>query len=94
MAGIQLSATYYCLAGSSRCTVGHPDVAGLQLYAAISPDLAYLRGRSITVWYGERHVTVTVIDCNCQAHRAIDLYADAFRQLAPLSLGRIWVMLE
>jgi hypothetical protein len=32
---------------------------------------------------------VRVIDCDCQAHRSIDLYGDAFRDLAPLSAGRL-----
>jgi len=34
-------------------------------------------------------VVVKIIDCNCQAHGSIDLFADAFQQLAPLSAGRL-----
>jgi hypothetical protein len=34
-------------------------------------------------------VVVTIIDCNCQARRSIDLYADAFRKLSPLPAGRL-----
>lgn len=82
--------SWYCLSGVSRCTRNHPD----GLYAAISPDLAYLRGRTITVLYGSRSVRVTVIDCNCQATYAIDLYASAYERLAPLSSGRITVSLR
>ena len=38
---------------------------------------------------------MTIIDCNCGPHaNLIDLYADAFSRLAPLSRGRIDVMLE
>ena len=64
------------------------------LYAAISPDLWRLYGQRVRVCYRTRCVTVKIIDCNCQAHRAIDLYADAFRKLAPLSAGRIQVTLS
>jgi hypothetical protein len=34
-------------------------------------------------------VTVRIVDCNCQAHGSIDLFADAFVYLAPLSSGRL-----
>jgi len=78
--------TWYCLEGRSRCTRGYPD----GLYAAASPDLAYLRGKTVTVTYAGRSVAVTVIDCSCQATRSLDLYADAFRKLAPLSRGVIY----
>jgi hypothetical protein len=37
---------------------------------------------------------VTVIDCNCQATRSIDLYADAFGAISPLSAGRINVRIS
>lgn len=83
-------ATWYCLAGVSKCHYA----ASNGLYAAISSDLAYLRGKTITVRYGTRSVVVKVIDCNCEAHRAIDLYADAFRQLAPLEVGRMPVTIS
>lgn len=84
------TATWYCLAGVSRCT----RTAQNGLYAAISPDLDFLRGKAISVCYGASCVTVEVIDCNCSAHRSIDLYADAFRMLAPLSAGRIKVTIS
>ena len=74
----------------SRCSVGRTG----GLYAAISPDLGFLRGRAISVCSGASCVVVTVIDCNCQATRAVDLYADAFRVLAPLSAGRLKVTIR
>jgi hypothetical protein len=83
-------ATYYCLTGISRCTRNHPG----GYYAAISPDLSFLRGKTITVSYEGRSVRVTVIDCDCQAHHAIDLYSDAFRVLAPLSRGVLSVTIR
>lgn len=83
-------ATWYCLAGVSKC---HYAASG-GLYAAISPDLAHLRGKTLTVRYGQQSVRVKVIDCNCEAYRAIDLYADAFRRLAPLSVGRMDVTIS
>lgn len=96
LAGIR--GTFYCNASPpgpiSICTRGYPDGAGEDLYAAISPDLKYLTGRSIKVIYRGASVRVRVIDCNCQAHRAIDLYADAFDNLAPLSVGELEVDIE
>ena len=80
-----VSATWYCLPGTSRCSRSHSG----GLYAAISPDLESLRGKRVRVCYRSSCVVVTIIDCNCQATRSIDLYADAFRQLAPLSAGRL-----
>lgn len=59
------------------------------LYAAITPDLAFLRGRLVTVHYGSRSVTVRIIDCDCQATHSIDLFADSFLALAPLGAGRL-----
>ena len=94
---LRLSATFYCNADArrgplSRCTRGYPDRRGVSdLYAAISPDLVHLRGKVLDVWRGSAHVRVKVVDCNCAARMAIDLYADAFARLAPLSLGRITV---
>lgn len=81
-----LEATWYCKPGISQCTKRHP--AG-GLYAAISPDLDYLRGVDVLVHYQGRSVRVAIIDCNCGATHAIDLYADAFEQLAPLNRGRL-----
>lgn len=78
--------TWYCGNGS-RCTRGY-SAGGL--YAAISPDLRAWNGRLIRVIYGGRSVTVRAIDCNCQAEHGIDLYAAAFQQLAPLSVGSMY----
>lgn len=77
------TATWYC---GSRCTRGYPG----GLYAAAGSELrtGAWRGRRVTVCAGERCVRVTLIDtCACKGERIIDLYADAFRQLAPLSRG-------
>lgn len=89
------TATFYCNKDAtrgplSRCTRGHPD----GLYAAISPDLAFLTGKTVRVSYGASYVDVVIIDCNCRATRSIDLYADAFVRLAPLTLGRLHVTLS
>lgn len=59
------------------------------LYAAISPDLGWLRGKAVRVCYRSSCVVVRIVDCDCQATRSIDLFADAFRRLAPLSAGRL-----
>jgi hypothetical protein len=59
------------------------------LYAAISPDLGFLHGKAVAVSYGGSTVVVTIVDCDCQAVRSIDLFADAFVKLAPLSAGRL-----
>lgn len=92
--GHSVTGTFYCRSGLSRCTRGYPDRPGIaDLYAAISPDLSRLRGKAVTVCRLGRCVTVRIIDCNCQATKAIDLYADAFSQLASLKLGRISVFL-
>jgi rare lipoprotein A (peptidoglycan hydrolase) len=53
-----------------------------------------LRGKRVKVCYRSSCVVVTVIDCNCQARRSIDLYADAFRKIAPLSAGRLRVTIS
>lgn len=59
------------------------------LYAAITPDLGFLRGELVSVRYGASTVVVRIVDCNCQATRSIDLFADAFSRLAPLSAGKL-----
>jgi hypothetical protein len=84
-----LRATWYCEPGVSRCTSGYPADC---LCAAISPDLAYLRGKLLDVCSSGRCIRVRVVDCNCAAHKAIDLYAAAFRRLAPLETGVLWVL--
>lgn len=80
-------ATWYCLPGRSRCTVGYPASC---LCAAASRDL-HLRGKRITVTYRGRSVTVKVIDCLCSRAGGLDLYASAWVRLAPLGLGEITV---
>jgi hypothetical protein len=88
--GIEGQASWYCGNGS-RCTRGYPG----GLYAAIRRDLLGHRGDRARVCSGHRCVVVTIIDCNCGAGaNLIDLYADAFGRLAPLSRGRIPVTLE
>ena len=84
------TASWYCLAGRSPCTAGHPG----GLYAAAGPGLRVgdWRGRQVTVSAGGRSVTVTLIDwCACPGGRVVDLYAEAFARLAPLSRGVIAV---
>ena len=81
--------TWYCGNGS-RCTRGYPG----GLYAAISPDLSSWTGRLVRVTYAGRSVTVRIIDCNCQAEHAIDLYAAAFSRLASLSMGQLYATVE
>lgn len=83
--------TWYCDPPRSRCTAGYPSDG---LYAAISPDLRTWTGRLVRVRYGGSTVTVRVVDCDCAAEHSIDLYAVAFRRLAPLSVGEITVTLE
>ena len=74
--------TYYCWAGRSRCTRGHPDVAGNQMYAAAGPSLRVgnWRGRVVTVSASNgRSIQVKLIDwCACGGDHFIDLYHDAF----------------
>lgn len=83
-------ASWYCGAGS-RCTSGHPG----GFYAAIRKDLLFLRGKTITVRSGSYRVRVIIIDCNCGPHaNLIDLYRDAFSQLALPSAGRIPVAIS
>lgn len=94
-----IRATWYCNATHpevrrSPCTAGHPDVAGEQLLAAVTPDLARLRGHLLEVCRGALCVTVRAIDCDCRTTHSIDLYADAAARLDLLSRGWGWVSLE
>jgi len=91
-AGRQVSgaASWYCQAGVSPC---HYQYAG-GLYAAAGPALRVgnWRGRAVRVCGGAGCVTVRLIDwCQCYGTRVIDLYSDAYRQLAPLSTGTMRV---
>ncbi len=76
--------TYYCRAGKSRCTRGHPDVAGNQLYAAAGPSIRIgdWRGRTVNVTANGKTIQVKLIDwCACGGDHFIDLYYDAFKLL-------------
>ena len=81
-----IRATWYCSPPKSRCTRGYPS----GLYAAISPDLSFLRGHRVEVCAGAC-VTVLIVDCDCATTQGIDLYAEAFAKLAPLSRGVLTV---
>lgn len=64
------------------------------MYAAAGPALRVgdWRGRTVRVCAGGNCVSVKLIDwCGCPSGRVIDLYSDAFRQLAPLSAGTLQV---
>jgi len=80
-----VTATWYCLPGTSRCPRGRSG----GLYAAISPDLASLRGKLVRACYRGSCVVVKIIDCLCSRLHGIDLFADAFVKLAPLSKGSL-----
>lgn len=90
-------ATWYCNADRrrgpvSRCTEGFPDRRGPDLYAAIRRSDLELRGQLVRVCAAGRCVVARIIDCNCaRGSSLIDLYGDAFDQLAPLAAGRIRV---
>ncbi|MEP6638461.1 MAG: hypothetical protein ABJC39_03860 [Chloroflexota bacterium] len=76
------TATWYCKTGVSVCTSGYPG----GMYAAAGPALRVgaWRGRVVHVCGGGRCVNVKLIDwCACGGSHIIDLYSDAFRQLAP-----------
>ncbi len=83
-------ASWYCLPGVSRCTSGHRG----GLYAAAGSELRIgkWRGRTVKVCGNGKCVNVTLIDwCACGGSRIIDLYNDAFRRLAPPSVGTVAV---
>jgi rare lipoprotein A (peptidoglycan hydrolase) len=84
------TASWYCKAGVSVCHNAYPG----GLYAAAGPALRVgdWRGRTVTVCGSGNCVNVKLIDwCACGSGRVIDLYSDAFRQLAPLSSGTLSV---
>jgi hypothetical protein len=78
------AASWYCRAGWSPCTVGFPDVGGVDAYAAAGPALRAAIGKS---WRGKvvtvDGLRVKLIDW-CQCHRGepneklLDLYYDVF----------------
>jgi len=84
-------ASFYCsLLYHSRCTRGYSG----GYYAAIRKDLLYLRGKIIKVC-ASNCIHVKIIDCNCGPNaNLIDLYSDAFNDLAPLSRGKVKVTIS
>lgn len=96
-------ASWYCRAGRSICMYAHPDGPGADLYAAAGPRLRQAlgsnwRNQRVTVSANGRSVTVVLADwCQCSkgtsSEKAIDLYADAFTRLAPLSSGVVRVQI-
>jgi hypothetical protein len=76
-----------------RCTRGYGESSFVA--AAGSEIPRSWRGRLVRVWHEGRHVDVRLVDsCACKDARVIDLYAIAFRRLAPTSLGEIFVTVE
>lgn len=73
----------------SRCTAGYGEGS---LVAAAGSELQHAgwRGSWVRVSHGGRSVEVQLVDsCACKGERIIDLYAVAFRRLAPTSAGVI-----
>jgi rare lipoprotein A (peptidoglycan hydrolase) len=84
------TATWYCQPGVSACHSAYPG----GMYAAAGPALRVgaWRGRIVQVCGNGRCVRVKLIDwCACGGSHIIDLYSDAFRQLAPLNAGGLRV---
>ena len=84
--------TYYCKAGSSRCTRGYPDGPGIDYYAAAGPSLRVgdWRGRVVSVTANGRTIQVKLIDwCFCGGDHFIDLYYDAFKALGMPSSAKV-----
>jgi rare lipoprotein A (peptidoglycan hydrolase) len=84
------SASWYCKTGVSTCTHSYPG--GMYAAAGSEIRIGNWRGRTVRVCGNGRCVAVKLIDwCACGGPRVIDLYSDAFRQLAPLSQGTLKV---
>ena len=86
--GVRGTASWYCGHGSA-CPRGYPG----GLYAAAGPALRVgdWRGRYVVVAAMGQRVRVRLVDwCACPS-RALDLFADAFSRLAPLSRGLVKV---
>jgi Lytic transglycolase len=82
-------AAWYCNNGSG-CPAGYSG----GLYAAAGPGLRVgnWRGRTVSVCGSGSCINVTLVDwCACGGDREIDLFADAFRRLAPLASGTLAV---
>lgn len=87
------TASWYCLPGRSSCSGSRTG----GLYAAAGSELRHgrWRGRVVVVCAGRRCLNVKLIDyCACRGSRIIDLYADAFRRLAPLDRGVLKVTVK
>lgn len=89
------TSTWYCDPPRwPRCTAGYPEGS---MVAAAGSELQHegWRGSWVRVSHGGRSVVVQLVDtCACRGGRVIDLYAVAFRQLAPQALGEIDVEVE
>jgi len=82
-------ASWYCRAGISPCTYGHPDGSGFNAFAAAGPALREAigpdwRGRVITV----DGIRVKLIDwCQCYQgepnEKLLDLYYDVYKRTGP-----------
>jgi hypothetical protein len=84
------TATWYCNPPRyPRCTKGYgPSFPGV----ALTPDMGIRKGTRVEVCRGSRCTFALVIDCNCAARNAVDLYASVWRRLGvPLSRGRMTV---
>ena len=58
-------------------------------------DTTFRRGDRVTVRYGRKAVTVTIVDtCACADRRVIDLSIAAFERLAPWGYGVLPVTVE
>lgn len=85
-------AAWYCNNGSG-CPAGYSG----GLYAAAGPGLRVgnWRGRTVSVCGSGNCIAVKLVDwCACGGAREIDLFADAFRRLAPLSTGTVAVRIS
>ena len=82
-------AAWYCQNGSG-CPAGYSG--GLYAAAGAALRVGNWRGRTVSVCGSGNCVNVKLIDsCWCASGRVIDLYSDAFRRLAPTSVGTISV---
>jgi hypothetical protein len=83
------TASWYCRAGISPCTVDHPDDGGVDAYAAAEPRLRAAIGSDWrgTIVYVDG-LRVRLIDwCECHEGESIekllDLYYDVYAQTGP-----------
>jgi len=82
-------AAWYCQNGSG-CPAGYSG--GLYAAAGAALRVGNWRGRTVSVCGAGNCVNVTLVDwCACGGSRVIDLFADAYRRVAPLSSGTVAV---